>query len=545
MNDRQMNIWLSCSLASLAMLAIGCADVQHKSITLHPASSMVRLTGPSAAPRPAPASRYDLELARNERQAFQVLVQCPAFSSKHSPSASTTQPAVAGVQPGILTEAKPIDHPVAGLRITSYQVHSIRNDVPAEHPQFKVPPRNLGWVPDVCLPAGGGPHPAEGGLATFFFDVHAPADLPIDKPTRFDYRLEFNPAPATGEPSVLRLSVLVHPFQLPRRLPFRTSVTWNWGIEKYLGRTLTPEERRAYLDFFMDHRFTPASFWSRGPDFSEEEVRYLAGRGANVFQVIANLGKRPLTEAQKRDLRPKLAAWRTMMKSAGAIDDCYSLIADEPTEAAIPIIRENALFLKQAFPELRIWVASAPRRELLDVVDVWDVVTAASTSFYTAHQHTSEGFRLARLAPNRPEYWWFYSVEPYAPHPNARLDDQLVDSRAIGALSYAQGVDGFEYFWASDWADNAALRDVPWPAKAAKWKSPLAGAGVLCYPGDDGRPVPSLRLINLRDAMQDWAALRMAGADQVQALRVARDPAGLARLRHEIYEQLSREWMAR
>ena len=162
-------------------------------------------------------------------------------------------------------------------------------------------------------------------------------------------------------------------------------------------------------------------------------------------------------------------------------------------------------------PELKIWVATTPRKDLLDVVDCWDVVTAASTDLYAKHCHTAAGFKLARAAPSKPEYWWFYSVEPYAPHANARLDNPLHQSRLAGWMSYLVGVDGFEYFWATDWKANADLRDVRWPAKAAKWRTGLSGAGQLCYPGDDGLPIPSLRLIALRDGMEDWALLQMTG----------------------------------
>ena len=124
---------------------------------------------------------------------------------------------------------------------------------------------------------------------------------------------------------------------------------------------------------------------------------------------------------------------------------------------------------------------------------------------------------------------------------NAQKPPQ-VDARAIGWMSFARNVGGFEYFWATDWAASADLRDVPWPEKADRWRLGLSGAGQLCYPGDDGLPIPSLRLINLRDAMEDWAAFRLAGGDLRGARPVEiRDPSQLARVRHEIYAGLARE----
>jgi hypothetical protein len=231
-----------------------------------------------------------------------------------------------------------------------------------------------------------------------------------------------------------------------------------------------------------------------------------------------------------------------MMTKAGAGAYCYALIADEPKSENVAAIRQNAAWLKSVWPELKIWVGSRPVAELLDVVDCWDAVTAASTDFYAAHSFTADSYRLARSAANRPEYWWFYSVEPYAPHPNARIDDDLVDSRVIGLLSLRQGMDGFEYFWATDWAGNAHLAAIHYPAKAENWDLALAGAGMLAYPGDDGLPIPSLRLINLRDGVQDWAAGRMLPAKALPAFPPdPRQPAALLAWRSTLNGELVKQ----
>ena len=503
----------------------GCAG-RSGALTLHPASAMVRIGGPGGVPAPPQAGRYELELAGNESEALQVLVR------RRGADGGAGETARVDIDIQALA-ARP-----GGPMFRVYQVLDVHHTGPAEHPRFKVPTRNVGWVPDVCLPThravAQAHRPDE---VTFLLDVYAGRWAVAGD---WRYRVCFRHANADAAAAVLDLTVHVRPFALPVPLPFKTAVTWNWGIQKYLGRALTPAERLAYLDFFLRHRFTPASFWSVGPDMSAVEIEHVVANGGNVFQVYGRGGKRPLTDKQKADLAPKLRQWRATMTQARALDCCYALIADEPADDEIPVIRANAEWLKGVFPELRIWVATRPRKELMDVVDCWDVVTAASTPLYQPHCFTPEGLAMARQAPRRPEYWWFYSVEPYAPHPNARIDNALVDSRAIGWMSFAAGVDGFEYFWATDWSANADLRDLPWPAKAGRWRLGLSGAGQLCYPGDDGLPIPSLRLINLRDGMEDWAAFARAG-DRLRAgaPEDVRDPAGLAQLRRKVYGLLS------
>jgi len=511
-----------------AMLATGAGCTQPGgALTLHPASAMVRIGGPGGVATPPARGSYTLTLAGNESEAFQVRV----MSTAPCPEPLTVAVTVEEMSPP--ASSGPVS-PARGTTVKAYQVLAVHHTGPADHSTFHVPKRNVGWIPDVCLPtttAVAQPH--EPDAVTFLFDVHAPPIDPSGGPATRTFHLSFRRPNAPAEPAALLcLTVLVHPYNLPTRLPFKTAVTWNWHIDKYLGRPLSDPERLAYLDFFCRHRFTPASFWSVGPDMSEAEVRRVHDAGGNVFQLFGRGGRRALTDKQKQDLAPKLAGWRQMMKRVGALNDCYALVADEPDEKHIPNIRDTAAWLKGVFPELRIWVATAPRKDLLDVVDCWDVVTAASTKLYTPHCYSPAGLAMARAAANRPEYWWFFSVEPYAPHANARLDDALVDSRAIGWMSHAAGVDGFEYFWATDWAANADLRDVPWPAKAARWKTGLSGAGQLCYPNNAGLPIPSLRLINLRDAMEDWAAFHLAGPGfRPEAPPEVRDTRRLAQLR--------------
>ncbi len=62
----------------------------------------------------------------------------------------------------------------------------------------------------------------------------------------------------------------------------------------------------------------------------------------------------------------------------------------------------------------------------------------------------------------------------------------------------------------TDWKDNKDTKDLPWPDRAARWKTGMSGAGTLCYPDERCLPMPSLRLVNLRDGLEDWALIEMA-----------------------------------
>jgi hypothetical protein len=77
----------------------------------------------------------------------------------------------------------------------------------------------------------------------------------------------------------------------------------------------------------------------------------------------------------------------------------------------------------------------------------------------------------------------------------------------------------------TDWSNNKAARDMPWPQRAAAWKTGLSGAGTLCYPDEKMLPMPSLRLVNLRDGLEDWALIELlAGRDDTPSKRQSLSP---------------------
>ncbi|MFH1022619.1 MAG: glycoside hydrolase domain-containing protein [Planctomycetota bacterium] len=474
-------------------------------------------------------------MARNESEAFQVLVRGKTTGSEPLSEISVT------IEP---VERDSNSKPSWMPEIKTFQVLDVLYDKPAEDPTFKIPPTNTGWIPDVCLPSKSAKaQNHRPGEIVFLFDVKTPPlqDKEQKGPVSFDYRLKFSEAGKPQTVASLLLSVQVFPIEIPARLPFRTGFHWNWEIDKYLGRELTETERLAYLDFCLEYRFTPGVLFDKGPNFSEAEIKIIKEKGGTLFQIfhLGGGGKKVLDDKQKEKFAPQLKSWRDQMGKLGVLNDCFALIADEPPPEAIPAIRKNGEWLKTIFPELKLWVASRPGKELLDLIDVWDMVVAHSTDHYALHSFTEESLRLVRDNPKNAGFWWFFSVEPYQPHPNCRLDNDLIDSRAIGWMSFYKGVEGFVYFWPTAWGINKELRDVPFPEKAEKWKPGLAGAGVLFYPGNDSLPIPSLRLINLRDGMEDWALFRLAGDDLRKiAPFETRDPQNLAELRRQAFRAI-------
>jgi hypothetical protein len=271
---------------------------------------------------------------------------------------------------------------------------------------------------------------------------------------------------------------------------------------------LTLDEKKVFWNFCLDYRLSPCSFYGHDPDPAPSELAELKDRGLNVV-CLQKVRQRVLSDKDKAQLASELKKWRDGLLKLGMERDAVVLLADEPKPETEDFCRTNAQWLKEQYSELKLWVATRPKAPWDEFSDIFDTITIHSTDFYAPHSHDESALRHWLQVHPSGEYWWFHSVEPYAPYTNLRLDNLPIEARVAGWQNAQYAVDGYEYFGIDDWSENVDSSSVPWPKRAEQWKTGLSGAGTLCYPDQKMRPMPSLRLVNLRDGIQDWALLEM------------------------------------
>jgi hypothetical protein len=101
------------------------------------------------------------------------------------------------------------------------------------------------------------------------------------------------------------------------------------------------------------------------------------------------------------------------------------------------------------------------------------------------------------------ETWWYTMVVPKYPYPTWLVDDNALSVRRYGGLMARHGISGFVYSMAHGWG--------PDPLNNIASYAGTYGDGTLVYPaelvGGHG-PMPSIRLMILRDALEDYELMR-------------------------------------
>jgi hypothetical protein len=366
------------------------------------------------------------------------------------------------------------------------------------------------------------------------FDVPDPlvpaaaADLPVHMSTPFWFTVRTRPATRAGTyrgkvivkqqgapPRELEIAVRVWNYVIPEKWNFQTMGQTCWDFIRQAHGRVTPELKRLYIDFLMDHRFNPTEQYADRLSPDIEDIPYVSGRGGNTIYLSGNFTGNVETLKERYEAVRKL----------GLIDQSLVYIGDETSKW--DEMRARSDKIRRACPEAMIMIGgSFPRKELQGVIDIFDPqIDLRANQVYSLP--AGEMRPLIAAAQTRGEkFFWYVAAGPMLPCPNVQLEDPLIASRVLFWMTWKFGVTGFEYYCYNIWRYNLPDKDGRrWPAKpfSPRGWGDTNGDGMLFYPGPDG-PLSSVRFENIRDGIEDWESHRVL-ADYADALRAkaARD----------------------
>lgn len=337
------------------------------------------------------------------------------------------------------------------------------------------------WWPDALVPLALAPQTIEAKRSAVFW---ASLKIPEDAAPG-DYFGELD-ITANGQPKRLALTVHVRPLTLPPS-SFRGTVA-------------------LYYDSLRD--------WYRknGQAFSEEE--WIAQKGRFVGMLL-DFGLNPYdppiawNDASIGDYlkNPRVHSVRTppldspdfplaleTFKRTQTLSKSFYYWNDEPqTKEQFDAIKSNSQKLRKLnIPQL---VTHHPTPELSNSVDIWCPNIANATG--SGHLDIPELKREQRAG--HPT-WLYTMVVPKHPYPTWLLDDDSSAIQSYAPLWSKVGATGFVYSMAHGWG--------PHPLDNLESFQGTNGDGTLVYPAElvgGSGPLPSIRLMLLRDAVEDLA----------------------------------------
>jgi len=308
----------------------------------------------------------------------------------------------------------------------------------------------------------------------------------------------------------------VYDFTLPEKGSLRTALSFfeQYYKQWYGLKDLSDDKRNAIYKFLLSYRLSPNNIYSSAPTYPDIDSLEKIKDRTNFFTVQDYNNEKPVSEETLEGQIKSVGEAIETVKKAGLQDDMYYYSYDEIlghlTEGKLAGATQLNTALRKAYPDLRMMQTSFPDSRIENLFNVW------SPGFYefTSPENVKT---LERLRKRGDEVWWYAADQPIHPFPNFFLDYPVFNERIISTLSYMYHVDGILYWCINrEWLTNMDIRD-KWPDE--DWKpyivsvntgerKSLNGMGNFIYPGKDGKLLPSVRLENLRDGLEDYEYLK-------------------------------------
>ncbi len=512
---------------------------------------------------PPGAPRVDITGVRNEWTAFQVVVSADGAPLTNVDATMSDLAGPAGaVIPGTSVER----FREYFVDLTSHQSYCdvIFNPDCADHPEYI---RQPGWYPDPLIPfrdpysdahgpVGAPFDVAVGTPQVIFADLQVPTGIPAGA-----YTGAFTVTGAAGTLATLPVSLVVYDVDLPSKRSISTAFNFSVSeLPNFHGgpdggdaatrdrvfRNYDLEIHKHRIDFSRTGPRIDFQFGADGhlvpPDYTAYDAYwrprvdgswYSDGAGVrrwDLGMLKPGSGLSGWTDAQLAEVAQDLGGH---LKDTGFLDHVYMYGSDEPwlpnhrADGSYAAIVADVARLHAATDLFngKVMTTSPWVQEMDAAVDIWCPDTAMYGASFWPAGTWPEADKYRELRAAGREVWFYVCNQNYPPLLGYDVDSPVgYEPRLVKWGAWHEGATGFLYWRMTYWMEPDpwdVLADVPgFGATLAR-----NGDGILVYPGDhDGTlgqdppppwapmdgPLPSLRLKQIRDGLEDWELFRMA-----------------------------------
>ena len=464
------------------------------------------LTFPDAATRKsARPTAAHVSLARRERESFQVQISTGA-------KAEWTD---GGVTLPVLRDAKgtalkgSLEWRRVGYvaRDTGYYSH------PCGAPQTEL------WLPDPLLP----PAPfkvRKGSTQGLWFTVYAAPDAAAG-----EYSGDIVLTERGERRAKVHVTAKVEDFALPETFGMATSFSVMDSFTRAQYPDHFKEKKRESWDIMLDHRLNPDNI-SRTVPPDIDDLLYARSRGMNLFNIL-NIVPEPKDKNTKwvcysppeatespafyPAFKARLAPYVAELRKHGLDKFAYLYGFDERGSEYYPGIDALWQKLKADFPDIPVMTTAMMYRDY--AAGNTNLPCLVTTDWYCPLTDVYRSDVSDEMRKRGKMVWWYVCCEPRYPYANfASLEYPFIEGRLLGWMTHLYRADGLLYwhvnFWNGPCIDESDTFLPTWKTYSSLH---MPGDGVLLYPGKN-HIMPSIRLAQVRDAVEDYEWLQLAAA---------------------------------
>ncbi len=497
--DRREALSLAIARAEeLAMLTRNePADAAANGLVLAVASAMQKILPRAGRMGIEPAGPIEVHAARGETESAQVIVTTLGREPLRGVEVSVGDLKTEG---GVLFEPGHVQCDVVGYVRTR------------ERPPYGT--THIGWWPDPILNFLGSIEIQPGDLQAFWIRV---------RPSRGQaagvYRGMLTFKAANAAPRSLPISVHVRDWTMPAASPLPLAITFaphdhpldstrveqeSWRREPDYPINLWRQRRDRWAEFLGDYFITFDSLYHHEQPAFDLLTRLREQGRLGRF----NLGywyfwdDSPGAEDRWRTntLARLSLAW-SRARELGLLDQAYLYGCDEVDPEHFERVERAAATLKRELPGVPVFTTTRDKSYGLESpiksVDWWCPLTP-----------DFDPQRAARARATGRQVWWYICCGPHHPYANMFIEYPAIEARLLmGAMTAKYRPDGFLYYQISIWNSRRPIFGGPFTDWDPRSWTTYHGDGSWTCVGPGGEPVPTIRLENFRDGLEDYAAV--------------------------------------
>lgn len=482
------------------------------------ATSMEKILPRGKVERPLePADALSVRLARGEYESVQVLV------APRSGRLKNVKVRVDGLRRNDGCEfvgSNVLSAVVGYVRVSEQAAYKAGRDEwkDGQYRRKAVAP-GYGWYPDPIMDDLGGIDIATTDIQSFWLRFYASRSQPAG--------IYHGVVTVTADGEATRsvpIAVRVNLFELPKDPPLPTMITFSpWFDssdpkydESYKAAMTGPNSpivrwrshKKEWIDFLADYSITMDTIYLRNDSPDIDTFLRLKGQGRLGLVNIGNWNYfKDGDEAKWRENTLKrLHVSYEKIKAAGLEDQAYLYGADEVSSEKLLEVSRCVDLLRKEFPAVPIATTAYDHS-----LGVGSPLTNVSWFVVQLNYWNAQKAKESRELGHK--VWWYTCNVPANEYPNMFLESQAIETRLLqGALAVKYRPDGFLMYQIANWKTPTCVTSGPFTDIKARTWGMHNGEGCWTCVGRGGRPLPTLRLENFRDGLEDFAYAKLLEA---------------------------------